>query len=117
MKTFDRIENKIRSAKTEFLFVLFTLLSTYPVMAQGAMPAKMKTLVDSILAIFTGPVIKTILIIMLAACAVAYGFNKDNEKIKRNILAIAVATAILVASTFIVGLVWGSGSSATLWTA
>jgi len=83
MKTFNRMKNKIKSAKIEFLFV------------------------------FTGPVIKTILIIMLAACAVAYGFNKDNEKIKRNILAIGVATAILMASTFIVGLVWGDGA---VWT-
>jgi type IV secretory pathway VirB2 component (pilin) len=116
MKTFDRVKNKIKTAKNEFLVVFFSLLTAGPLMAQQAVPAKMTALLTNILSIFTGAAVKTVLIIMLAACAVAYGFNKDNEKIKRNIVAIGIATAVLMASTFIVGLVWGSSDQATQWT-
>jgi type IV secretory pathway VirB2 component (pilin) len=115
MKTFNRMKNKIKSAKTEFLFVFFSLSAGRLMAQDGAVPSQMTDLVANILAIFTGPVVKTILIIMLAACAVVYGFNKDNEKIKRNVLAIGVATAIVAASSFVVGLVWGSGDSVEVW--
>jgi type IV secretory pathway VirB2 component (pilin) len=74
------------------------------------MPSGMNTLANNIVDVFTGNFVKTILIIMLAGCAVAYGFNKDNEKVKRNIIAIAVAIAILAASSTIVGLIWDASA-------
>jgi type IV secretory pathway VirB2 component (pilin) len=87
--------------------------STYPLFADDLIPAKMSTLMNDILKVFTGSFVKTILIICLCGCAVAYGFNKDNEKMKRNIIAIAVALALVVTASAIVEVVWiaGGGSS------
>ena len=68
----------------------------------GLIPAPMTGLMEKIVSIFTGGLIKGVLICSLAGCAVAYGFNKDNEKMKRNIVAIAVACAILFAASTII---------------
>jgi type IV secretory pathway VirB2 component (pilin) len=91
-------------------FVLFAITQAQIFAAGGSdlMPAGMQSLADGILEIFTGAFVKTILIIMLAGCAVAYGFNKDNEKMKRNIIAIAVAVGILVAASSIVDAIWNA---------
>ena len=82
------------------------LLVAAAVPAFAIVPAGMTSLADQILAVFTGPLVRTILVIFLAACAVAYGFNKDNEKMKRNIIAIGVAIGIIVAAQFIVDAIW-----------
>ncbi|GMO57929.1 MAG: hypothetical protein Ta2G_17900 [Termitinemataceae bacterium] len=100
---------KIKKRITAFL--LFVSAAAHSYAANDVMPAGMTSLAESILAVFTGDFVKTILIIMLAGCAVAYGFNKDNEKIKRNIISIAVAIGILVAASSIVDAIWSASSS------
>ena len=89
-------------------FLLFT--AVYPLFAQSILPAGLTSLADSIRDIFIGPFVRTILVICLAGCAVAYGFNKDNEKMKRNILAIGISIAIIVGAQTIVGAIWSSSS-------
>jgi type IV secretory pathway VirB2 component (pilin) len=76
-----------------------------------ALPAGMTNLANSILSVFVGPFVKTILVICLCGCAVAYGFNKDNEKMKRNILAIGIAVAILCCANFIVDAIWNASQN------
>jgi|GEM_PF-3167514 len=95
--------------KTTILPALL-LATSAPAFAQGIVPQGMTTLAENILAVFTGGLVRTILVIFLAACAVAYGFNKDNEKMKRNIIAIGVAIAIIVAAQTIVGAIWDAAS-------
>ena len=90
------------------MFCLLLLGAAMPVFAADIVPAGMTSLVNAILGVFTGGFVKTILIIFLAACAVAYGFNKDNEKMKRNILAIGIAIAIVVAAQWIVDAIWSA---------
>jgi type IV secretory pathway VirB2 component (pilin) len=92
--------------KPFFFFLLYA--AAIPLFAQGRdiVPAGLNSLADSVMAVFTGPLVRTILICCLAGCGVAYGFNKDNEKMKRNIIAIGVAIAIIVGAQFIVGAVW-----------
>ena len=90
--------------------VLFLLLLSLPLFAQPALPGGMQTLADNILAVFKSDFLKAILGIFLCGSAVAYAFNKDNEKVKRNCIAIGVSAAILVLATQIVGAVWtGAG--------
>jgi hypothetical protein len=67
-----------------------------------------QSLADTILSIFQGPFIKVILAIFLSGSAVAYAFNKDNEKIKRNCIAIGIASAILIGASSIVGALLGA---------
>jgi type IV secretory pathway VirB2 component (pilin) len=95
----------VKYFKNKMVLGLYAL-AALPAMAQSLVPDGMTDLTQNILGIFTGPIVKTALIIMLAACAVAYGFNKDNEKIKRNVIAIAIAIAIIGTSTFVVDAVW-----------
>jgi len=95
--------------KTDFKILFFVLLLTAaaPLFAQGEiMPQGMTTLVENIMKIFTGNFVRVIMIICLAGCAVAYGFNKDNEKMKRNIIAIGIAIGIIVGAQTIVKAIW-----------
>jgi uncharacterized membrane protein len=95
--------------KTLFLFLLFAAAS--PLFAQAVIPSGMQSLMDSVLAIFTSGFTKAILIMCLCGCAIAYGFNKDNEKMKRNVIAIGIAIGILVAASQIVDMVWDAAGS------
>jgi type IV secretory pathway VirB2 component (pilin) len=96
----------MKNSPLKMMFFMLLLAEATPMFAADIMPPGMKSLVDSILEVFTGGFVKTILIIFLAACAVAYGFNKDNEKMKRNILAIGVSIAIIVGAQWIVDAIW-----------
>jgi len=92
--------------KKLFIASIFSFFLTMPLTAQGLMPAGMKTLADQILDIFTGPFVRIILVIFLCGAAITYAFNKDNEKMKRNCIAIGVAIAILIGASGIVGAIW-----------
>ena len=94
--------------KNALFGVLFTV--TAPLAFAQVLPAGMTNLMDSVVEVFTGPFVKAILIICLSGCAIAYGFNKDNEKMKRNVIAIGVAIAILVGASFIVDAIWTASS-------
>jgi type IV secretory pathway VirB2 component (pilin) len=102
------MKNKHRKAA----FLPLFLLAAVKAAAQSTLlPPGMNTLMTSILGVFTGTFVKTILIVCLCGCAVAYGFNKDNEKMKRNIIAIGVAVAILCTASFIVNAIWDASAS------
>jgi type IV secretory pathway VirB2 component (pilin) len=92
------------------LLALFYLLGAASAFAQDILPGGMSTLMDNILGVFTGDFVKTILIIFLCGTAVAYGFNKDNEKMKRNCIAIGIAIAILIGASAIVGAIWNAST-------
>ena len=85
-----------------FLTVFFL---SNPLFAQDAV-AQLNTTADKLLALFTSPFVKVSLAIMLCGSAVAYAFNKDNDKIKRSAIAIGIAAIIIMGATGIVGLVW-----------
>jgi type IV secretory pathway VirB2 component (pilin) len=98
--------------KSKFiLFLVVSLLCAAPLFAD-ILPSGMTTLIEEILGIFIGGFTRTILIIFLCGTAVACGFNKDNDKMKRNCIAIGVAVAILIAAQAIVEALWSaSGGS------
>jgi len=93
------------------LFV-FYLTAGMPLFAAGDLGSlglgKLETFADNILGIFGGKLIRTILICCLIACGVVYAFNKDNEKMKRNIIAIGVAILIIGAAQEIVAAFFGA---------
>jgi len=92
-----------------FSFAIFLFFSL-PLYAQssygGIMPRGMQGLADSVLDIFTGTFMRVIFAIFLCGSAVAYAFNKDNEKVKRSCIAIFIAAAICIGASGIVGAVW-----------
>ena len=88
-------------------FGIYFFLSLPFLMAQQSIvPQGMQTLADNILGVFTSPFIRVLLAIFLCGSAIAYAFNKDNEKIKRNSIAIGIASAILVVAQTLVNLIW-----------
>ena len=96
------------SKKVGSLLILL-LVFAMPLYAQAnILPTGMQNLADSILGIFTSMFVKVILAIMLCGSAVAYAFNKDNEKIKRNAIAVGISAAILVTASSVVELVWSA---------
>ena len=94
--------------KILFLFLMLTAAS--PLFA-NIVPPGLSTLMDNIQAVFTSGFTKAILICCLCGCAVAYGFNKDNEKMKRNVIAIGIAIAILLAASTIVDTIGNASGS------
>jgi hypothetical protein len=85
---------------------VFLSLRSLPLFAADLMPAGMQNLADGILEIFKSDFVKVILAVFLCGSAVAYAFNKDNEKVKRSAIAIGVGAAIIMAASGIVGAVW-----------
>lgn len=96
------------NAKKKFSSLLTFLFLTLPVFAQGALPRGMQSLADSVLEVFSSRFIQVIFAVFFCGAAVAYGFNKDNEKIKRNCIAIGIASALIAGASGIVGAVWSA---------
>ncbi|MDR2491253.1 MAG: TrbC/VirB2 family protein [Spirochaetaceae bacterium] len=94
--------------KIKLLLVKGLLLAPAAVFAQDVIPENMRTLADNIKEAMTGPFVRALLAIFLCGAAVTYAFNKDNEKIKKNCIAIVVAAGILMGSTFVLEAVMGS---------
>ena len=84
------------------------LFLTAAARAHAIVPAGMQTLADRVVDVFTGGLVRAILVICLAGCAVAYAFNKDNEKMKRNVIAIAIAIAVIIGASAIVDVIWSA---------
>jgi hypothetical protein len=83
--------------KIKRFFVLVLSAAAFPLYAAD-MPGERTDLADTIKEVISGPFVRTLLIIFLCASAVAYAFNKDNEKVKRNCIAIGVSAAIIIAA-------------------
>jgi len=88
----------------KIIFFLLLFVSAAPLFAQ-VIPPQLQTVSQQIEEAFTGPIVKIILVCCLAACGIAYAFNKDNEKMKRNLIAIIVGIVIIGAATEIVAMV------------
>jgi hypothetical protein len=93
------------------IFCMFIFSAAMPLFAADIVPQGLNNITNQVVAVFTSGLVRGILIACLAGCGVAYGFNKDNEKMKRNVIAIAIAIAIIVAAQAIVGAVFDAASS------
>jgi len=93
----------MKNSQLKIMFSMLLLAAALPLFAQEIMPDGMSTLAEDVMAIFTGNVVRIILVCCLAGCGIAYAFNKDNEKMKRNIIAIAVGIGIIACASGIVG--------------
>ena len=88
------------------LFLLFFM--AMPVFAQSAASAvsTMNDVAVKILEVMKGPLIKTILVIALCGCAIAFAVNKDNQRLRNGAIAIGVAVVILMAAPDIIDALW-----------
>jgi len=93
--------------------VLFLLLSAAaaPLFADGLGSlglGNLETFATSLQAIFTGKIVRAILVMCLCGCAIAYAYNKDNEAMKKKVIAITIGIAMISAASFIVEAVFSA---------
>jgi len=106
----------MKNSQLKIMFLMLLLAAAAPLFAQGDLSSLglggLESFATTIQGIFTGTIVRVVLTCCLAGCGIAYGFNKDNEKMKRNIIAIAVGIAIIAAASEIVRAVFtASGKS------
>ena len=82
--------------KRIYVFCFLFLAGLHMSFAQSFLPPGMNTLADNVMDIFKSPFIKVVLAIFLCGSAVTYAFNKDNDKVKKNCIAVGISSAILV---------------------
>jgi type IV secretory pathway VirB2 component (pilin) len=92
------------------LLSVLHVLAAAGVYAQDLLPAGMQSLAEGIKEVITGDFVKIILVIIFCGSAIAYAFNKDNEKIKRNCIVVAVGVALLMGASAIIDAVWSASA-------
>jgi len=105
----------MKNSRLKIIFLMLLLVTAAPLFAQGGDLGSLglgglENFGRTIQNIFTGSLVRVILTCCLAGCGIAYGFNKDNEKMKRNVIAIAVGIAIIAAASFIVEAVFSASA-------
>jgi type IV secretory pathway VirB2 component (pilin) len=98
----------MKNSQMKIMFLFLLLAAAMPLFAADILPSGLKTMGDNVKEIFTGDLVTIILICCLAGCGIAYAFNKDNEKMKRNIIAIVIGIIIVAAAAAIVSAVMGA---------
>jgi len=95
--------NKLQKRITALAVLYFSVPLLF-----AQVPDRLNTMAENVLNIFTGTFFKTVFGIILCGSAVAFAYNKDNEKIKKNALAIGIAAGIIFSASNIIGMVWGN---------
>jgi len=94
----------MKNSQMKIMFLFLLLAAAVPLFADIVPPGLQKVSAE-VEAVFTSKLITAILVACLAGCGVAYAFNKDNEKMKRNIIAVAIGIIIVTAAKEIVSTV------------
>jgi len=100
----------MKKSKLKILFMFLLLTAAMPLFAANLVPKGLDNISTDIMDIFTSKIITAILVACLAGCGVAYAFNKDNEKMKRNIIAIGIGIIIIGTAQQIVAAIMGAAS-------
>jgi len=93
----------MKKFEKKFLFLsLLSAVSAIPLFAVDIVPVGMHNVADQVLAFFTGPIMITIVTCILIGCAVMYAYSKDNEKMKKSMIAIAISVIVIACAGAIV---------------
>jgi len=71
------------NTKKFFTFLFFALVLSLPLFAQDLQITQLESMAESIRRLFTGALVRTILIILFCATGIVFAYNKDNEKMKK----------------------------------
>jgi len=92
----------MKKSQIKFLFLsLLSAASAMPLFAD-IVPAGMTNVANSIHEFFKGPIMITIVTCILIGCAVAYAYSKDNEKMKKSMIAIGISVIVIACAGGIV---------------
>jgi len=97
--------NKAPNRLSCFLFfiLLLFLFSSLPAFAEDAL-SMMETTADTFLRMFKSGLVTAILAICISAAGVAFAAFKDNEKVKRSMIAIIIGGIMIICAQQIVGI-------------
>lgn len=96
---------KIKEIK-RLLILLMMTAAAVSLHAQDLVPQGLQTMAEGVRDIFTGDLAKLILGCCFAGSCIAYGYNKDNEKMKGKILAVVIATGLLCITQQVMDKLW-----------
>jgi type IV secretory pathway VirB2 component (pilin) len=103
----EKIKTRDRRGDFRVLFLMFVLLAaSASLYAQEIIPEQLTSMSTNIQEVFTGDLAKTILGCCFAGSCIAYGYNKDNEKMKGKLIAVVVATGLLVITQQVMNKLW-----------
>jgi type IV secretory pathway VirB2 component (pilin) len=102
-----RIKNK-GIIKTLFIMTAHLAAAVRVYAADDLVPPGLMTMAESIMDVFTGDLAKIILGCCFAGACIAYAYNKDNEKMKGKVLAVVVATGLLIITQQIMDRLWAA---------
>lgn len=77
---------------------------------QDLVPTELQSTAEQIQEIFTGDLAKIIMGCCFAGACIAYGYNKDNERMKGKMVAVVIATGLLLLTQQIMDRLWGMSS-------
>jgi len=93
----------MKNSQMKFLFLsLLSAASAMPLFAANIVPTGMNNVADAVLEFFKGPIMITIVTCILIGCAVMYAYGKDNEKMKKSMIAIAISVIVIACAGAIV---------------
>jgi len=84
----------MKNSQLKILFLFLLLAAAMPLFGQ-VVPKGMETVASQILGAFNGPIMITIETICVIGCAIAYAYSKDNEKMKKSMIAIGVSIIVI----------------------
>jgi len=87
----------MKKSQIKFLFLFLLLTAAMPLFAatSGIVPAGMDNVANAILDFFTGGIMITIETCCVIGCAIAYAYGKDNEKMKKSMMAIGISIIVI----------------------
>jgi type IV secretory pathway VirB2 component (pilin) len=96
----------MNKSELKSIFFLLLLAAAVPLFSQNIVPQGMITLTESLIEVFTGPIVTAILVLALIGTAIMYGVNKDNDRLKKGLIAVAISIGLIVGAQVIVGAIW-----------
>ena len=89
---------------------LTCLVLSQPAFAQDiAALSKMTSVAEKIRDAFTGKLVRAILVIAFCGSAVMYAVNKDNDRVKKNCVAVGIASALIMGASGLVDFFMSEG--------
>lgn len=101
---FDVFVGPVSGYMMKFLALLTT--GTLYAQANDLIPQGLQTTAENIQEIFTGDLAKIVMGCCFAGACIAYGYNKDNDRMKGKMVAVVVATGLLVLTQQIMDKLW-----------
>ena len=88
-----------------FILLIFYLFLSMPLYAQAAI-TQLQSVADTIKGILTGNLVRSIVVIALIGCFIAFAVNKDSQRVRASSIAIGISAVVIGTAGLIIDLIW-----------